>query len=128
MKSSIVFALLFSVAPALASGPSVVPVIVGEIAETDGCSALGQISGLSSETLMLRSGPGDSYKALGKLSNGDFVHLCSSSADGDWSGVVLAMDGVIDCGVSSPLPTPRPYKGPCTSGWIPTKWATVVAG
>jgi hypothetical protein len=127
MKSGIVLAILFSAAPALASGPTV-PVVIGEIPEMDACGALGEVVGHPDETLALRSGPGDSFQELGKLPNGSFIPLCSTSKDGEWSGVVLAMDGVLDCGVSSPISAPRPYTGPCPSGWIRTKWTRVVAG
>ena len=128
MKSRFaLLAVLVSVAPVLAS-ESEVPVVVGEISGFDACTSLGQVTGLRDRKLVLRSGPGSSFRGKRTLQNGDLVHLCSTSANGKWSGVVLAMDGVLNCGVSSPLPTPRPYKGPCTFGWIPTKWTVVVAG
>jgi len=47
---------------------------------------------------------------------------------GRWESIVLAMDGVIDCGVSSPVAEPVEYAGPCVSGWISRRLYKVKAG
>ncbi|WP_336959345.1 hypothetical protein [Sphingobium aquiterrae] len=35
---------------------------------------------------------------------------------------------VIDCGVSSPVESRRPYRGPCRSGWVSSAYVALVAG
>lgn len=124
MKVSLSLVAMLLGASALSEGT--VPVMIGGIPDVDACTTLGAIS--SGEAVALRSGPGDEYQRLAVLQKGKYVHVCSTSHDGSWSGVIVAQDGILDCGVSSPIPAPKQYDGPCQSGWIPTKRVAPVAG
>jgi uncharacterized protein YgiM (DUF1202 family) len=119
----LLFALIASAAP---SADKSVPVMVGEVARLNACPSLGVIT--SANEVSLHSGPGDGYQVITKLEKGDHVHVCSIFRDSQWTGVVLAMDGILDCGVWSPIPAPKPYDGPCISGWIPANAVEIVAG
>ncbi|TQM12514.1 hypothetical protein FB548_2454 [Pseudoxanthomonas sp. 3HH-4] len=105
---------------------STLPVVIGGSPDVDACSSLGAIT--IGKAVTLRSGPGEKYQRLATLAAGDFVHLCSTSPDGNWSGVILAQDGILDCGVSSPVSPAKEYQGPCQWGWVPIKRVSPVAG
>jgi uncharacterized protein YgiM (DUF1202 family) len=124
MRRSVALLVLTMATAARAAKP--IPVVVGEIPEMDACTSLAVVA--SKNALTLRTGPGNNYAKVIDLKHGEYVHLCSTSADGNWSGVVLAQDGILDCQVTSPVQTPKPYDGPCISGWLPTKWLKPVAG
>jgi hypothetical protein len=122
------FLLVFLLATPAAAGQPDVPVRIGDVPDLDACMSEGVVNRPHATTIALRSGPGDSFRLIQHLRNGQEMHLCSPSKDGLWSGVVLAMDGVLDCGVSSPVPRPVAYRGPCISGWVRSKWVKVTAG
>lgn len=50
--------------------------------------------------------------------------------DGErWSGVIYSQDKGIDCGpLSSSIPAPKEYGGPCAFGWIKSEYLTLKAG
>ena len=102
-----------------------VPVMVGGTADVDACPSIGSID--NDGAIAFRAGPGNEYRRIATLAGGDYAYLCSVSPDGAWSGVVLVKDGA-DCGVSSPIHVAEPYKGPCLSGWVPTRWISPAAG
>ena len=116
---------------AILSGSSVgdfteaVPVMIGEHEELDACTSQGEVR-VTEATL--RIGPDQSFPRVLRLKHGALLHICSGSKDGAWTGVVLAQDGILDCGVSSPVASPRPYNGPCVSGWLPSSAVQVTAG
>jgi hypothetical protein len=102
-------------------------VMVGGEEDLDACSSLSQVGGAKSGFISLRAGPGTAYAETDRLANGQFVFACDTSAE--WSGVVyLPGQQAPDCGVSSPIAKRGPYKGKCRSGWVRSKWLTVVAG
>ncbi|QSX79572.1 hypothetical protein [Agrilutibacter solisilvae] len=115
--------LTFAIA-ATAAPP--VPVKVGDQPGMDACTSLAVVT--SRRPLALRTGPGQRHAKVITLKPGDLVHLCGTSSDAQWSAVVLAQDGILDCRVSSPAPAPGAYEGPCVSGWLPAKWLEPVAG
>lgn len=105
-----------------------VPVPLGATPGVDACPTLGSVAGVRT-FLAVRAGPGVSYRQTDALHNGHMLFLCSASADGQWQGVVYAADpGLQECGVSSPVATPEPYRGPCKSGWVRATWVAVLAG
>ncbi len=107
-----------------------VPVMVGGNAEADACGAVGEVRGLregGDGFLAVRTGPGAAYPIVDKIGNGQLVYLCDATADGVWLAVVFSSDED-ECGVTSPLRSRQPYKGPCRSGWVKATWVEVVAG
>lgn len=100
-----------------------VPVMVGEVEDLDACLGFGTVKDLKHSLLAVRSGPGSDYPQRDELANGRQVFVCSSSEDGVWLGVVYAEPNTEqDCAVSSPLPAPKAYAGPCRSGWVHHRW------
>ena len=105
-----------------------VPVIVGKVPEYDACGSNGVVKGLDPHGdgfLAVRSGPGSQYQMLDKLLEGQAVFVCDDR--GQWLGVVYTR-GNQDCGVDSALDRPKPYSGPCFSGWVYRNWITITAG
>lgn len=101
------------------------PVMIGSEPGLDACGSLGAVT---SATLSVRDGPGSAFRRIDSLAKGRTVFVCSSSPDGEWTGVVYADGSEPDCGVSSPVPEPQPYAGACRSGWVRSKWITIIAG
>lgn len=123
--------LLFSINLAVnAADNTATPVMVGGMEDLDACTGLGVVSGLDPEGdafLAVRAAANANAKMLDKLPEGKKVHICDSSPDGKWFGVVYSKKG-IDCGVNSPIKPAQPYKGRCHSGWVSQKWVKVIAG
>lgn len=117
----------------LAASEATVPVRIGthEQPDLDACLSIGEVSGLKpggDGFLAVRSNPGSKYAMTDKLVAGRRFHLCDEKAGGEWLGVVYSDDDSIDCGVSSPVESPRTYGGKCKSGWVNKRWVRVVAG
>lgn len=124
----------------------------------DACGALGVVRRIGKGALALRAAPFSDAKSLADLPEGARLHVCTRSLDQKWLGVVVAQDvdaaqapitgnlaigdndmgtanavpaapvPVIDCGVSSPVESRRPYRGPCRSGWVSSAYVALVAG
>lgn len=129
------FCLLAAIALAwpLAASEATVPVRIGthEQPDLDACLSIGEVSGLKpggDGFLAVRSGPGTKYALTDKLVAGRRFHLCDEKAGGEWLGIVYSDDDDTDCGVSSPIESPRDYRGECKSGWVNKRWVRVVAG
>ncbi len=109
-----------------------VPVMVGGDSEQDACGGTYRVRGLNprgENFLAVRSRPTAGARELARLRNGQTGYLCASSADGQWQGVVYAPAGRdIDCGVGTPISHSRPYRGPCASGWVSSRFVELVAG
>lgn len=120
-------ALLLCAGPALA-GTRPVPVRIGQVEDLDACLSLGVVTGLRHSLLAVRAGPGPSFQQVDELGNGREVFLCDASADSEWHGIVYPASEGDECGVTSPVPTERPYPGPCRSGWVHRRWIKVIAG
>ena len=102
--------------------------MVGDNAGLDACFGLAQVGGAKSGLISVRTGPGNNFREVDRVANGQFVYSCDGNSE--WTGVVY-MPGTgmtPECGVTSPVPERAPYSGKCKSGWIRTKWLTVVAG
>jgi len=130
------------------------PVTIGEDGpRLDACGALGVVRRIGKGVLALRAAPFGDAKSLADLPEGARLHVCTRSLDQKWLGVVVAQDvdaaqapaigdndmgtanavsaapvPVIDCGVSSPVESRRPYRGPCRSGWVSSAYVALVAG
>ncbi|MFT3808086.1 hypothetical protein [Arenimonas sp.] len=129
----IVLAAPLAIAWPLAAGEASVPVRIGthEQPDLDACLSVGEVSGLKPSGdgfLAVRRGPGTHYAIADKLTAGRRFHLCDWKEEGGWHGIVYSPDGSLDCGVSSPVASPRVYSGKCKSGWVNRRWVKVVAG
>lgn len=129
------------------NSPTARPVTIGEGgARFAACQGRGRVGGLRGNLLPLREAPFDSAKAIGALSNDTDLYICTRSLDQQWLGVVIgAADTVppenpptvsddapvaapmVDCGVTSPVRSERPYDGPCLSGWVENTFVVSVA-
>jgi len=109
-----------------------VPVMVGGDSEQDACGGTYRVTGLNprgDNFLSVRSRPAAAGRELARLRNGQMGYLCDASADGQWQGVVYAPAGRdLDCGVGTPISRSRPYRGPCASGWVASRFVELVAG
>jgi len=103
------------------------PVMIGSEPDLDACLGIDQVGGAKSGLVSVRAAPDARAAEIDRLANGEYVYGCDAS--GEWSGVVYlhGKDMAPDCGVSSPAPH-APYKGRCKSGWVRSKWLTVIAG
>lgn len=124
--SSVTIGFLFAaVASNVVAAAGGSPVMIGSEPELDACGSLGAVAATK---LSVRDGPGSAFHRMDSLAKGKTVFVCSSSPDGEWTGVVYADGSEPDCGVSSPVPKPQPYAGACRSGWVRSKWITIIAG
>ncbi|MGN6153038.1 MAG: hypothetical protein ACTHOH_13685 [Lysobacteraceae bacterium] len=133
--------LLFPTAAAVAllastcamAAPRDVPVVVGEEAELDACASWAKVKGLDPKGdgfLAVRGGPGSAYALRDRLHEGDEFFVCHYSRDNQWLAIVYPREGQHpgDCGVSTSLPKPVKYRGPCARGWVHGKWTEFLAG
>ena len=117
--------LVLIIASASVSATDVVSVTVGtEGPEVDACPSLGELKKLT----VVHRGPDSDFAEATRLKPGTQVHVCGHTKNGRWTSVVVALDGVLDCKVSSPVAKPQFYRGPCMSGWVPTINVRVIAG
>ena len=101
-------------------------------ADLDACGGVGRINAFGlreDEGRPLRAAPDGNAAKAGEVAGGALVWLCEG--DGDWQGIVYPADDLQelgDCRVSSPLPAPEPYAGPCRSGWVEARHIQLIAG
>jgi hypothetical protein len=126
-------ALLIAATAAFAATPPRAVRIGTAAPDLDACLSQGEVAGLNprgDNYLTVRRGPGADAGAAGRLGAGHMVNICETSADGLWLGIVYTRSPALDrdCGVGSPVPRPRAYRGPCLSGWVAARYIRVVAG
>lgn len=108
-----------------------VPLVGLEGAESDACPGIGRVNGLEPRKgwqLRVRSEANDGAEVTDELPVSTLVWLCES--DEDWQGIVYPsgqFQELGDCRVSSALPRPEPYGGPCQFGWVEAKYVELVA-
>ena len=100
-------------------------------ADLDACLSQGEVTGLNprgDNYLTVRAGPGRDARDIGRLGPGHVVNVCEER--NGWLGIVFGPAGSLgeDCGVGSAIPRPRPYDGPCHSGWVAARYIRIVAG
>jgi len=109
-----------------------VPVMVGGDSEQDACGGAYQVVHLNprgDNFVSLRSRPTTTGRELARLRSGQTGFLCDSSPNHQWQGVVYAPPGSdIDCGVGTPIARKSAYRGPCTSGWVSSRFLELIAG
>jgi hypothetical protein len=112
--------------------PAAVPVRVGELGPNfEACAAAGTSRHLAAaETLPVRSAPFDNAPQTGAVAAGGRFFICTRSLDQKWFGIVYDPAGALatNCAVSDPVASPRPYAGPCASGWVSTPFVKMIAG
>ena len=112
----------------LASGR--IPVVIGARgAHAYACTGIARLSGSSPG--LLRERGSDRAGSVATIAHGDTVHLCETSADGEWFGVVVKPERKTKphyCGVTTPVAAPQPYRGRCLSGWLRTDEVIIEAG
>lgn len=137
MKRFIVLAgCLGLIAPtASAHGPvDAAPVMYGlDGPDFDGCGGWGKVKGLDPEGdnfLAVRAAPTTQSSKLDELKQGDEVWFCDGSKDQQWVGIVYRGKGQKDfaCETGPNLPEPKPYPGPCRSGWVHKDYVVLLAG
>jgi len=100
-----------------------VPLIGNEGPDLDACIGIGRVSTLEPD-LAVREQPGDYARQKDRLPHSTLVWLCEKGGGEngeDWQGIVYPSgeyQDLGDCRVSSPVPEPRPYAGPCRFGWV----------
>ena len=97
--------------------------------DLDGCTPYSQITGLDrrgDNFVSVRAAPTVRARELDRLGPGRRVWICEEVSG--WTGIVYGPRGSTRCGVESPLPRVRPYRGPCRSGWISSRYITPIAG
>ncbi|MEP2736413.1 MAG: hypothetical protein ABJP34_08945 [Erythrobacter sp.] len=95
----------------------------------DACSGVGKVSGLKADGdgfLAVRAEPNMKAFEADRIKNDQTVFFCEE--DGPWIGVVYDKSGKKDCGTGSPIPEPTTYVGPCDSGWVDSRYLTLIAG
>lgn len=117
---------------ALASSGEPRPVMIGtDGADLDACHSQGQAFELEERgetALAVRARPQNTAQIVDRLGPDRLFNVCGS-ADG-WYGIVYPSAAAPDaeCGVGSPVASPRPYDGPCRSGWVRAEHMLIVAG
>ena len=121
-------ALLLALGTSACATSGTRPVFVGQHETLDACGSIGQLQGVGSDLIVVRSGPGANFSELDKVRAGQFVYMCDGGDE--WTGVVYenGTEMTPECGVTSPVPRRQPYTGPCRSGWVPAKLVTGIAG
>lgn len=118
-------ALTLIVASTNAIATDVVSVTIGTGGpDIDACPSFAELN----KPTILRNGPDSGFVQVIQLERGSKLHVCGHTKSGRWTSVVLAQDGMLDCKVSTPVPRPQFYRGPCMSGWVPTSSVQIVAG
>ncbi len=135
------------------TSPTARPVSIGEGgARFAACQGRGRVGGLRGGELPVRDAPFDGATQVGTLTEDAHVFVCTRSLDQQWLGVVVgpatsvsqgaAQPGEddfaaaaapevaapqVDCGVTKPVRSKRPYTGPCLSGWVENTFVASVA-
>ena len=98
----------------------------------DACGAVGKVYRLSllgEDMLPVHHDPSEDRRPKDKLAAGTLVWLCDASEG--WQGIVYPtgkFQELGDCRVGSPVAEPKPYDGPCQSGWVMAEYVELVAG
>ncbi len=130
-------AVIVLASPATAAEPEQIPLIGSEGPTEDACIGVGTIRTLDPD-LPVRERPERYARQKDKLAPATLVWICEKcegvGIDGegeDWQGIVYPtgeFQELGDCRVSSPVVSPRPYDGPCRSGWVRASDIRLVTG
>lgn len=132
MRTIVICAVWLAASATAAAAQSPRPVMIGSGGpDAAACSSIAEVRGLSrrgDNYLSVRAGPSVRARELARLGSGRRVHVCDSTADGQWTGIVYGRDRNQDCGVSEPISRPQPYRAGwvCRSGWVSTRYIIIV--
>jgi len=107
------------------------PVTVQADPELDACPSTGVVSGLNprgDNFLSVRAAPRAGAREVGRLRTRQVVFVCDTSAGQGWWGVVYPRVRGRNCRLSTRLRRHRAYAGPCRSGWVATRYVTLIGG
>lgn len=108
------------------------PVLVGGTEDLDACPSNAQVTGLNprgDNFLTVRGRPALAGRELDRIGPALMVWACDETRDGGWTGIVYSPPGKdVDCGVGTPIKQRSPYRGPCRSGWVSSRFLVIVAG
>ncbi len=108
------------------------PVMVGGTADLDACPSNARVKPLNprgDNSLSVRSRPSSAGREVARLRSGQDVWACDETRDGEWTGIVYSPPGKdLDCGVGSPIARRGAYRGPCSTGWIASRFIDIIAG
>lgn len=105
--------------------------MIGGTPDLDACPSTFTVTGLNprgDNYLSLRAAPSTKAREMARLRPGQVVWACDETADGNWTGVLVAPGDDIDCGVGSPVARRQPYRGPCQAGWASSRFLSSLAG
>jgi hypothetical protein len=112
--------------------PRDVPVRMGGSPDMDACPSNAHVTGLNprgDNFLSVRSRPAVTGRELDRLPGDYAVWACDETHDGEWTGIVYSRRGQhVDCGVGTPMARRQAYAGPCATGWVASRYLTIVAG
>lgn len=109
-----------------------VPMVGLEGPQTDACPGIGRIALFEpkkGDFMRVYSEADAIAPVKDRVSLSTLVWLCE--AENGWQGIVYPApekQELGDCKVSSSLPSPEPYNGPCRFGWVEAKYIELVAG
>ena len=96
------------------------------------CGQTGRPKGLNprgDNFLAVKAGPDLRARRTDKLGPTATFHVCGINPDGEWTSIVYApaQRTSAQCGVRDAVTTPRPYRGPCRSGWTYTRYVELTS-
>ena len=108
------------------------PVRVGELGPNfAACNARGTSRDrVAAGPVAVRAAPYEQDEEIDRLAPGSEFFICSRTYDQRWFGIVYDEGGRATerCGVSSPVPSRRTYRGPCAAGWVASASVRFVSG
>lgn len=113
-------------APATAIAARTVRVGIDGAEGMDACHTNGQLTGQGA--IIIREAPDAAAREIDQGEKGTLVNICETVPG--WQGVIWLGEGDPDhdCGTGANLPGPKPYDGPCRSGWVADANVEVTAG
>ena len=121
--AALVPTLALAVAPSTETRP--VRIATHEQPDLDACLSTARVVEAGGT---VRAAPSDTAAVTDELTAGIVVFLCDASADEVWAGVVYPDAPDQDCELGSGVEAPKPYDGPCKSGWVLADRVPVEAG
>lgn len=111
---------------------TVTPIRIGELGPNfAACNARGATrERVGGGIVPVRAAPFEQAQQIDQLAAGAQFFICSRTHDQRWMGIVYDTGGGAEerCGVSSPVPERRAYRGPCAAGWVQSARIRLVSG
>ena len=125
MKRIAALAVVLTLSLPVNAGPETQPVLIGRFGSVvDACPS----DSVTKISVVVRSAPSSSAAKVLVLKAGTAVYSCGGPKGSSWEGIVIPAYPNQDCKADINVATPRPYSGPCRSGWVPAHSLRVVAG